>query len=412
MAESIQIPEAAHKLGELFHREGFELFVVGGAVRDRVLGLSSFDDDVDMTTDARPPEILRIIAPIASALWRQGERFGTIGARVFERSVEITTYRSESYEGHSRKPVVGFGDDLRTDLSRRDFTINAMALSARTGELHDPFGGAQDLTAKILRTPLSPQVSFNDDPLRMLRAARFAARLGLRFDGAVVDAARVLAPRMEIVSGERIFAEIERLLDLSDPGAGIEFLWQTGILSASFGHAPLAPFASVEAAIARMAEIVPIDTGVRWAALCQITGVDIHDLGDLLRISTDRRKDLEILTVNRVPSSFDASTLRRMIMWLGPVQVNRIVNLDMVVGTTPEAQREDFRVAFNQQAAREPASALVSPLSGSEILQLLDIEPGPLVGQIRLHLEALAVEQGPLSKEEAAVAARDFVAQH
>ena len=378
MADLIQIPEAAQKLGTLFHEEGFELFVVGGAVRDRVLGLSSFDDDVDMTTDARPPDILRIIAPIASSVWRQGERFGTIGANVFGRAVEITTYRSESYEGHSRKPVVGFGDDLRTDLSRRDFTINAMALSARTGELHDPFDGAKDLEAKILRTPLSPQVSFNDDPLRMLRAARFAARLGLRFDGAVVDAARVLAPRMEIVSGERIFAEIERLLDLPDPGAGLEFLWQTGILSASFGRAPLATFASVEGAIARMATTVPIDTGVRWAALCQITGVDIDELGELLRMSTDRRKDLKTLTANRIPSSFDASTLRRMILWLGAEQVNRLVNVDRIVGTTPETYLEDFRTAFNQQAQQEPASALVSPLSGSEILRLLDIEPGPM----------------------------------
>ncbi|MFW2380540.1 MAG: CCA tRNA nucleotidyltransferase [Acidimicrobiales bacterium] len=409
MAESIQIPEAARKLGELFHDAGFELFVVGGAVRDRVLGLSSFDDDIDMTTDARPPDVLRLISPLASAVWRQGERFGTIGANVFDRSVEITTYRSESYEGHSRKPVVGFGDDLETDLSRRDFTINAMALSARTGELHDPFSGVDDLAAKILRTPLSPEVSFNDDPLRMLRAARFAARLGLRFDGAVVDAAKVLAPRMEIVSGERIFAEIERLLELPDPTAGLEFLWQTGVLSAAFDRAQLAPYSTVEHAINRMATVVPVDTGVRWAALCQLTRVEVDDLGEHLRMSTDRRKDLKILTTNRIPPAFDPPTLRRMILWLGRAQVNRVVAVEMIVGGMPATHLESFLTAFNTREEREPATDLVSPLSGSDILDLLNIEPGPLVGQIRLHLESLAIENGPLTRDQAAVAARNFL---
>ncbi|MGI9609444.1 MAG: CCA tRNA nucleotidyltransferase [Acidimicrobiia bacterium] len=410
MAESIQIPEAAQKLGELFHNAGFELYVVGGAVRDRVLGLSSFDDDIDMTTNARPPDILRLISPLASAVWRQGERFGTIGANVFDRSVEITTYRSESYEGHSRKPVVGFGDDLRTDLSRRDFTINEMALSARTGELHDPFAGVDDLARKILRTPLSPEVSFNDDPLRMLRAARFAARLGLRFDGAVVDASKVLAPRMEIVSGERIFAEIERLLELPDPAAGVEFLWQTGILSASFDRARLSSYSTVETAITRMAAVVPVDTGVRWAALCQLTGVDVEEVSELLRMSTDRRKDLKSLTTNPIPTAFDPPTLRRMILWLGRFQVNRIVAMEMIVARMPAAHLEDFRTTFNERAEQEPAVELVSPLFGSDILEILEIEPGPLVGQIRLHLESLAIENGPLSREEAVVAARAFLA--
>ncbi len=412
MAEPTRIPPAAQKLGVLFDAAGFELYVVGGAVRDRVLGLSSFDDDIDMTTDARPPDILRIVEPIATAVWRQGERFGTIGANVFDRSVEITTYRSEFYQGHSRKPLVGFGDDLHTDLSRRDFTINAMALSARTGELHDPFDGARDLETRVLRTPLSPEVSFNDDPLRMLRAARFASRLGLRFDGALVDAARVLAPRMDIVSGERVFAEIERLLSLQDPAPGIEFLWQTGILSASFDRPTLRPFAAVEDAVYRMAAVEPVDTGVRWAALCQLTGTDVDDLGELLKMSTDRRKDLSSLTTNDVPSVFDRSVLRRMILWLGPDRVNRLVSLARIVGGMPDTELDEFQTAFNEHAALEPADSLVSPLSGSEILSLLDIEPGPLVGRVRLHLEALAIERGPLTAHEAAVAARNYVAQN
>jgi tRNA nucleotidyltransferase/poly(A) polymerase len=412
MADPKSIPSPAQKLGVLFHAAGFELYVVGGAVRDRVLGLSSFEDDIDMTTDARPPDILHIVEPIASAVWRQGERFGTIGANVFDRSVEITTYRSESYQGHSRKPVVGFGDDLHTDLSRRDFTINAMALSARTGELHDPFDGAGDLATRVLRTPLSPEVSFNDDPLRMLRAARFASRLGLRFDGALVDAARVLAPRLDIVSGERVFAEIERLLSLSDPGPGIEFLWQTGILSAAFDLPPLRPFAVVEDAVRRMAIIDPIDTGVRWAALCQLTKVDVDELAELLRMSTDRRNDLTSLTTNHVPPVYDPPVLRRMTLWLGPDQVNRLVSLARIVGDTSDAELDLFQTAFNELAAREPADALVSPLSGSDILRLLDIEPGPLVGRIRTYLESLAVDRGPLTQDEAAVAAQEYVAQH
>jgi tRNA nucleotidyltransferase/poly(A) polymerase len=412
MAEPAQIPKAAQKLAGLFSAAGFELYVVGGAVRDQVLGLSSFEDDIDMTTDARPPDILRIVEPIATAVWRQGERFGTIGANVFERSVEITTYRSESYHGNSRKPVVGFGDDLRTDLSRRDFTINSMALSASNGELHDPFDGAKDLVAKLLRTPLSPQVSFNDDPLRMLRAARFASRLALRFDGALVDAARVLAPRMEIVSGERVFAEIERLLSLPDPSAGIEFLWQTGILSASFGVPVLGPYATVEDAVARMADETPIDTGVRWAALCQLVDVDVDVLGQLLKMSTDRRSDLSSLATNHVPRVFDPPVLRRMILWLGPDRVNRLVQLQRITGGMSEAELDRFQNAFNEHAALEPADVLVSPLSGSDILALLKVEPGPLVGRIKLHLESLAIENGPLTRDEAAVAAEKYAAQN
>ncbi len=409
MNELHPIPGTARKLGQRFDRAGFQLFVVGGAVRDQVLGLSSTEDDIDMTTDARPADIVALLEPIATAVWRQGERFGTIGATVFGRDVEITTFRSETYSGHSRKPVVGFGDDLRTDLSRRDFTINAMALSASDGDLHDPFDGAGDLRAGLLRTPLAPEVSFNDDPLRMLRAARFAARLDLRFDDPLIDAATALAPRMEIVSGERIFAEIERLLRLPDPSAGIEFLWTTGVLSAAFDRAPLPSFTTVAEAIDRMAHAEPVDSGVRWAALCVLTGVDVEELSFQLRMSVDRRKDLSRLSSDRLPTTYQQSDLRRLILKPGRSQVLRMVQLERILEMRPDPELARLAADFSELVDREPAHALRSPLSGGEILSILNIDPGPVVGDVTRHLEELAVEQGPLSPESAAQAARLFL---
>lgn len=406
MAEVVSIPDAARQVGELFEQAGFELFVVGGAVRDQLLGLGSFTDDIDMTTNARPADILAIVEPIASAVWRQGERFGTIGATVFERAVEITTYRSETYNDHSRKPVVGFGDHLETDLSRRDFTINAMARSARTGELHDPFDGATDLADRILRTPLAPDVSFGDDPLRMLRAARFLARLDLTVDDGLATAAADLADRMMIVSGERIYAELERLLGLPDPYRGVKFLWETGVLRSSFDRAPLPSFGTAEEAIRRMATSKGIDTAIRWAVLCDLTGVDVDELSEKLRMSSERSRDLEVLTGTTLPEPDDTPGLRRLILRRGPENVRRIVEVQRLSGALDEAAVATFLNDFNALAEREPAEKLRCPLSGSEVMALLDIEPGPLVGRIRNQLEALAIQSGPLSVAEAQVAAQ------
>lgn len=215
-------------LATSFADAGFDLAVVGGPVRDALLGRETHD--LDFTTNASPDEILKIVKPIASAHWDIGRAFGTIGARVQGEQVEITTYRADSYDGVTRKPTVEFGDTIEGDLVRRDFTVNAMALRVPSVKLVDPTGGVEDLLAGVLRTPTDPHVSFGDDPLRMLRAARFSAQLGFRVDDDTFDAITQLRKTIEIVSPERIQSELVRLMQTDDPVRGIRVLVDTDLI--------------------------------------------------------------------------------------------------------------------------------------------------------------------------------------
>ena len=226
-------------LAARFRNAGHRLYLVGGTVRDLFVASGRDDFDLDLTTDARPSEIKRCLEGWADAIWTQGEKFGTIGAQVrdaesgFERIYEITTFRAEAYTDESRKPHVVFADEIEADLSRRDFTVNAMALELTgdddTPTLIDPFDGAVDLAMRVLRTPIGPEISFSDDPLRMLRAARFIAGYQLVPTPELVDAVRELAPRLEIVSAERIRDELDKLLVVDHPAAGLWFLVDTGL---------------------------------------------------------------------------------------------------------------------------------------------------------------------------------------
>ncbi|MBN6191493.1 CCA tRNA nucleotidyltransferase [Aneurinibacillus sp. BA2021] len=215
-------------LAQAFAEAGFELAVVGGPVRDALLGRETHD--LDFTTNALPDQILAIVKPVASAHWDIGRAFGTIGARVRGEQVEITTYRADSYDGVTRKPTVEFGDTIDGDLVRRDFTVNAMALQVPAVKLIDPTGGVEDLVAGILRTPADPRVSFGDDPLRMLRAARFSAQLGFRVDDDTAAAITELRETLAIVSPERIQSELVRLMQTDDPVRGIRVLVDTGLI--------------------------------------------------------------------------------------------------------------------------------------------------------------------------------------
>src|SRR6478609_10133950 len=215
------------KLARAFADAGFELAIVGGPVRDALLGHAT--NDLDFTTDARPDDILRIVKPISSAHWDIGRAFGTIGARVAGEQVEITTYRADSYDGVTRKPTVAFGDTLEDDLVRRDFTVNAMALRLPDLTFVDPHGGLVDLDAGLLRTPSLPEVSFGDDPLRMMRAARFVAQLGFVPAPEVYTAMREMAATIEIVSAERVRDELVKLLMARHPRAGLELLCASGL---------------------------------------------------------------------------------------------------------------------------------------------------------------------------------------
>ena len=215
----------------LFRAAGKRLYLVGGTVRDLLGGLDFDGLDYDATTDARPDEIKKIIAPWADAVWTQGEKFGTIGARKGTRVYEITTHRAEAYHPDTRKPDVEFADAIETDLSRRDFTINSMALevTADSPTLVDPFGGAADLLTRVLRTPLDPDISFSDDPLRMMRAARFVARFQMTPVPELVAAVHRMKDRLEIVSAERIRDELNKLIVVDAPSAGLWFLVETGL---------------------------------------------------------------------------------------------------------------------------------------------------------------------------------------
>lgn len=225
------ILEEMAPLASRFRDAGHRLYLVGGTVRDLLMGatdgtLNPAEMDFDATTTARPEEIKRIVADIADAVWTQGERFGTIGLKIGERVYEITTHRAEAYSPDSRKPEVVYADEINVDLSRRDFTINAMALelTSDTPTLVDPFGGAADLMTRNLRTPLSAEESFSDDPLRMLRAARFISQLEVAPDPTITEAVTAMADRLTIVSAERVRVEFDKLMVTKKPSFGLWFL--------------------------------------------------------------------------------------------------------------------------------------------------------------------------------------------
>ncbi|MEY2635260.1 MAG: hypothetical protein RIS75_1200, partial [Actinomycetota bacterium] len=226
-SRTTDVPPIAVELGKRFADAGFEIALVGGWVRDAILRRG--EADLDFTTNATPEQTLTLMEGWADTTWDIGMRFGTIGGVRNGVQVEITTYRAENYDPDSRKPSVAFGQSLEEDLIRRDFTINAMALSLPSGELQDPFGGLSDLAAGIIRTPSTPESSFSDDPLRMMRAARFAAQLGFTVAPEVISAMTEMASRIEIISAERVREELSKLLLASNPRIGLALLVETGL---------------------------------------------------------------------------------------------------------------------------------------------------------------------------------------
>ena len=226
-AELDRIRPVIDELGRLFEDAGHELALVGGPVRDAMLGRQH--NDLDFATSARPEETEKILRKWGDAHWDMGRDFGTIGCRKGDLMVEVTTYRSEAYDPTSRKPVVDYGDSLAGDLGRRDFTVNAMAVRVPSRDFEDPYGGVVDLAHRVLTTPGLPQDSFSDDPLRMMRAARFAAQLGFSVDDEVVGAMRDMAQRIEIISSERVRDELVKLVCAAYPRLGLTLLVDTGL---------------------------------------------------------------------------------------------------------------------------------------------------------------------------------------
>lgn len=430
-------------IAERFHAAGRHLYLVGGIVRDLLLGVEvGAERDVDLTTDARPEEIKALVADWADAVWTQGERFGTIGCRKGEWDFEITTHRAEVYEPDSRKPEVAFADAIEADLSRRDFTINAMALSVLDPNLIDPFDGALDLAARRLRTPLPPEQSFDDDPLRMLRAARFIAS-GMKPEPELVAAVEAMHHRLSIVSAERIRDEFDKLIVVEDPSPGLWFLVDTGLMDEFLPELPAMRLEQdpihrhkdvLTHTIAVVARTRP-ERLVRLAALYHDVGKPkTRSIGDNgvsfhhhevvgARMTRDRMRALkysneDVDSVTRLVRlhlrfhtyrmGWTDSAVRRFVRDAGPL-LDELIELTRCDCTTRNerkaralAQRMDEleeRIAELQE--QEELQKIRPDLDGNDVMTHLGVPPGRIVGEALDHLLEIRLEEGPLSKEDA-----------
>lgn len=396
------VAEELRPVCERFVSAGYRIYLVGGAVRD--LLLEDRDAvDFDLTTDASPVQTKKLVKPLASALWTQGERFGTIGCIIDGRDYEITTHRGESYNSDSRKPTVEFSNDVEVDLSRRDFTVNAMAISLPDLEFVDPFGGRDDLEARVLRTPLSPQISFTDDPLRMLRAARFMAGYGLTPVPELVAAMSEFADRLTIVSSERIRDEVMKLLLLKDPVPGLELMVSTGVLqqflpevAQSEDQAQL--FASVRAASNQL---------VRLAVLLHREDVDVG----VARMKAMRAPNQEVrlvavlngLVQYFLTTEIDDETVRRM-CFAGGSEMALLLEFWEALGTSDAALISSFalfQTRYQELRMTEDLVDFSPPLDGEQIMKILDVQAGKIIGDATKLLIERRLIDGPVNVAQA-----------
>jgi poly(A) polymerase len=442
------ILDEVRPLAARFEDAGHRLYLVGGIVRDLVLG-RPLGGDIDLTTDARPEVTTALVRGWADAVWDQGARFGTIGLKKGDVVFEITTHRAEAYVPDSRKPDVSFADDIEADLSRRDFTVNAMALRV-TGapgeapELIDPFGGVADLAAGVLRTPLAPEVSFSDDPLRMLRAARFIAGYGLQPDEALLAAVGQLVGRLEIVSAERVRDELCKLLVVDEPSAGLWFLVDAGIADIVL---PELPAMRVEQdpihrhkdvlahTIAVVAKTRP-ELLVRTAALLHDVGkpktrsigpkgVSFHhhevvgarmarDRLRALRFPNDQVEAITQLVYLHLrfhgysDDVWTDAAVRRYVRDAGPLleELNELTRCDCTTRNERKAQMLAARMdALEERIAdlrqREELGSMRPDVDGEAVMAHLGIPPGRAVGEALAMLLEARLEEGPLGEEEA-----------
>ncbi|WP_313542734.1 CCA tRNA nucleotidyltransferase [Leifsonia aquatica] len=442
------------RLASLFAAAGYELSLVGGPVRDALLGRSVHD--LDFTTDARPDDILTVVSPHADAVWDIGRQFGTIGARFGDDTVEVTTYRSDSYDGETRKPEVEFGDSLEGDLLRRDFTVNALALRVPEVRLVDPSGGVEHLMQRVITTPSSPEISFGDDPLRMLRAARFAAQLGFAVDDATVDAMTRMAERIRIISAERVRDELAKLLCADDPRPGIELLVQTGLADEVLPEVPALrlevdehhhhkdvyqhSLTVLEQAIGYEKERHPgeaPDLVLRLAAI-------LHDIGkpatrrfepggavsfyhhDVVGAKLAKKRltalrfdkatveavarliELHLRFFGYADASWTDSAVRRYVRDAGAQleRLHMLTRADVTTRNRRKADRlgfayDDLEQRIRELQEQEELDAVRPDLDGQQVMSILGIAPGREVGQAMKFLLELRLDEGPLGEEEA-----------
>ncbi|GAA1176083.1 CCA tRNA nucleotidyltransferase [Nesterenkonia xinjiangensis] len=456
------LPDVVVDLGEQFASHSHELSLVGGPVRDLFLGRTS--PDLDFTTDATPDQIIAAVSGWADAHWDIGRDFGTIGIRKGDATIEVTTYRAEAYDPASRKPQVQFGDSLAEDLVRRDFTVNAMALRLPSFELVDPHGGVKDLVAQRLRTPSTPEESFSDDPLRMMRAARFASQLGLDVDEGVRDAMTAMASRLEIVSAERVREELVKLICGAHPRAGVDLMVDTGLADVVLPEVPALKRTDDEhrrhkdvyqhslQVMEQAAELETDDDGpvpgpdfvLRFAAL-------MHDVGkprtrrfepgggvsfrhhDVVGAKLTRKRMQElrfdkdsIKAVTRLvelhmrfygygDAGWSDSAVRRYVTDAGDQleRLHRLTRSDVTTRNRKKADRlahayDDLEDRISVLAEQEELARIRPHLNGEQIMEILGIPPGPEVGQAYRFLLEHRMEHGPVEPATAEKVLRDW----
>jgi poly(A) polymerase len=392
------IADEVRPVADAFAAHDFRLFLVGGIVRDLLAGRQRRAPDIDLTTDATPDEIELVLRGRTDALWKQGARFGTIGCRIGDRVFEITTHRSEAYLSESRKPIVTFSRGIEDDLSRRDFTVNAMAIALPEGTLIDPFGGEHDLDAKVLRTPLSPEISFSDDPLRMLRAARFVADYQLVPERQTEDAICALRGRLAIVSRERIKDELDKLLSVADPTIGLSLLRRTELLGefvpelAAIDDASLSLVGRVERLGARRAALfLPIVDRRSVAARARALKFSADEIDHLAAV-------LRAVDAVHALAHVDAPAVRRLVRSAGDAIDDAIA----VAAAADVPVVPSLRALLDSLARAEDLHAIDPELDGEEVQRLLGIGEGRDVGRALSYLLELRLDEGLLGKEEAA----------
>lgn len=440
------------RLGELFDKAGFELALVGGPVRDAILGRVA--PDLDFTTNANPDQILKLLKPIASGTWDIGREFGTIAAQIGDEKVEITSYRADSYDKNTRKPTVEFGDNLEDDLVRRDFTVNAMALRLPSRAFVDPHSGLRDLMLQTLRTPSKPEISFSDDPLRMMRGARFASQLGFELDPETFDAMRDMASRIEIISAERVRDELSKLLLSNDPRPGLEILVDSGIAQLVLPELPALKLEADEhhhhkdvyqhtLTVVMQAIDYEKDYGLDKDLVLRLAAL-LHDIGkpatkrleaggavsfhhhDVVgaKLAKKRLQELKfdndtIKAVSRLvelhlrffgysDQQWSDSAVRRYVRDADDqlLRLHALTRADVTTRNKRKADRlshayDDLEQRIAILREQEQLEAMRPELDGQQIMEILQIGPGREVGEAYAFLLEIRLDEGEIGFEEA-----------
>ena len=459
------LPEVIFELAGRFEAAGHELALVGGPVRDLYLGRVS--PDLDFTTSALPEQTLKVIAGWADNVWDVGREFGTIALKKGEHTLEVTTYRADAYDSDSRKPIVAFGDNLHDDLFRRDFTMNAMALRLPQLELVDPFDGAASLRDGQIRTPGAPDISFSDDPLRMMRAARFTSQLQIEVSDEVRQAMSEMTERIEIISAERVRDELVKLINGADPRSGIDLLVATGLADKVLPEVSALRLEIDEHhrhkdvyqhSLTVLQQAIELETGadgpvpgpdfvLRFAALMHDIGKPAtrkfepsgavsfrhHDVVGskqvkarmrALRFDKDTIKavarlvELHMRFYGYGDAGWTDSAVRRYVTDAGPLleRLHRLTRSDVTTRNRRKAERlafayDDLEERIAKIAEQEELDAIRPDLDGQQIMALLGIKPGPVVGRAYKFLLNLRLDEGQLGEEEATARLRAWWAQ-